>query len=77
MRVPHQVWGKLRITYQCVSEAAIDGQLTRFQQIQMNRAQSIVEYSNRFDAICNERSSVGHNLSELERKRSSAEGIDI
>lgn len=75
LRDPFEVWQKLKKSYQAVSEAAIDGKLTKLQQIRMGVNEAVIKYSNRIENLVNELEAAGHCVSSLEKKRALLRGL--
>lgn len=75
LRDPKEVWDKLKEMYQTVSETAIDAKLMKFQQMEMTKGETVIEFANRIESIVNELAAVGHIIREMEKKRAILRGL--
>lgn len=75
MRDPRLIWGKLKKSYQAVSEAAIDAKLTKLQGVRMTQNEPVIQYSNKIENLVNELAAAGHIVTNLEKKRALLRGL--
>lgn len=69
IRCPEGTWHKLRSMFLAVLKAAVDAKITRLQNIQLEKREKILNYSNRVIELIIELDVAGHNVNRFEQKR--------
>lgn len=75
MRSPKEVWDHLKDTNQSVFESTIDTKLGQVQEIQMKTSESVVQYLNRIQRICNELKRAEYTARLTEKRRALLPGL--
>ena len=75
LRHPKTEWDTLSSMFSIVSEASVDSYLQKYQNTKMKYNKEVMQYVNRLTDLENMLASVGHSLSEKERKRALLRGL--
>lgn len=65
----YEVWLKLKMLFQAVSEASEKAKLTQLRKIKMAEKDSLIEFCNKFQSLVDKLSASRHQMTELEIKR--------
>ena len=76
MEDPKQVWDTLKAQLNAVSSAAVDTYLERYQSIQMEHGEGVMQYVNRLTDLENRLAAIGNPVSREEKRRSILRGLD-
>ena len=75
MRDPKKIWETLSSSFRTSSEASVDVFLHEYQSLSMGDSEKVMAYINRMTELENKLSSVGHTLTDADKKRAMLRGL--